>query len=205
MQISYFFFSFFYEAIPELRGFYTNPFTRYRRGGKLGLRVTRSGSMYPNAVEDDLERETRGEGRLGLRVTRTPETSLGRETRSGGMGLRVTRSGNKMGLRVTRGGKLGMRVTRGGNMGMRVTRGGKLGMRVTRGGKLGLRVTKKDVTDGIDASEVDKRGGNKVGLRITRGDPNLVDNSVGETSGGLGLRVTRGNPGPDMVDLFGRS
>ena len=148
------------------------------------MRVTRSGSMYPNAVEDDLERETRGEGRLGLRVTRTPETSLGRETRSGGMGLRVTRSGNKMGLRVTR--------------------GGKLGMRVTRGGKLGLRVTKKDVTDGIDASEVDKRGGNKVGLRITRGDPNLVDNSVGETSGGLGLRVTRGNPGPDMVDLFGR-
>ena len=92
-------------------------FKRTRKGGRVGLRVTRNSVPTYDVDKADLEqRQDRGLKTwmkkihpLGL----IHRYLLGRETRSGKekLGLRITR-GEKVGLRVTRGDKLGIRITK---------------------------------------------------------------------------------------------
>ena len=84
-------------------------FTRTRKGGRVGLRVTRNSVPTYDVNEADLEQ--RQGGGLKTWMKEIPDSLWGRETRSGKekLGLRITR-GQKVGLRVTRGDQLGIRI-----------------------------------------------------------------------------------------------
>ena len=81
-------------------------FKRTRKGGKVGLRVTRRN--VPSYEIDEAEIEKRSGKGLQARVS--PESVLGRETRNGK---------GKWGLRITSDGRVGSRVPREGKFGTR--------------------------------------------------------------------------------------
>ena len=84
-------------------------FTRARKDGKVGLRVTRR--IVSSYELDEAEIEKRSGSRSQTRVRR--ESVLGRETRNGK---------GKWGLRVTRGGRNGLSVPRGSKFGLQTTK-----------------------------------------------------------------------------------